>query len=714
MKTSGNKSRGMKNFKSEKAWGEEILMKVRKKVSDISAEKSAKRLAQAAVAQPEAYSDGQPGRAQLKFKSLKLRMSIFIISIILGLAAANMIISIIVSYGGITGVVKNDLKSTGDLVNSLMVQNLNQMETSIQASSQGGSLRSINSRVVTEYLSNQCELYGYKDLATLTSDGEIVRSASGEGTGEDMADKDYIQKAIAGETAISTTEQDGSGSLVIRVAAPYDYGVLMATYDGSTLSNLVKDLRVAKTGNAFIIDSTGTMIANQDAGLVSQRQNFIEMAKTDKAYRSAGRIFQNMTAGKTDVETYDLDGVSRFCYYSPISGSDGWSLGVTVPVKETTTSIGMVILAMGIFAFVSVWFGCFMAFRFAGGIAAPVSAIAERMKLFAEGDLTSGVPVVKRNDEIGILAEEITSSVASVKSYINEISAVLAKVASGDFSQTVSMEFKGDFKVIQDSINGAETLLSRTMKDIHISAEEVAKGSTQVSSGAQNLSQGSVEQAASVEELSSSVNEISRNLMETSHAVEGINTQAGRVGKAMEEGNAQMQEMAKSMERITRKSKEIEKINKLIEDIAFQTNILALNAAVEAARAGEAGKGFAVVADEVRNLAGKSSDAAKDTSKLVADTIEAVSKGTDMAEASGKSLTAVLEETKVMVSAINESAERLKQQSEGTSQITAGIEQVSAVVQSNSATAEESAAASEELSAQAERMRQLMSRFKLQ
>ncbi|MEY8355785.1 methyl-accepting chemotaxis protein [Lachnospiraceae bacterium 54-53] len=684
MKTAGEKKRNLKTLRSGKGAGQE---------------KTGKRAASI--------------KTMIALKSLKMKMLVFIIAIILGLAVANMVISISVSYSGITDVVKKDLESTGKLVNSLVVQNINQMKVSIEASAQGGSLKSINSRVVTEYLANQCKLYGYKELEVISQEGNVARSASGEHIGDSLIDKDYITRAMNGETTISTTEFDSSNELVIRVATPYEYGVLLATYDGTVLSDLIKDLRIAETGNAFIIDNTGTMIASATPELVSERQNFIEIAKTDKSFASAGQMYQTMLTGNTGIGQYDYTGVSRFCYYSPVTGSDGWALGVVAPVGETTTSIYTVVIAMGIFAVISVVAGCFLAFWFAGSIASPVSVIAGRMKQFSEGDLTSDVPVIKRRDEIGMLAEEITKSVESVKAYITEIALSLGNIACGDFSQSVAMEFQGDFRVIQESIVSTEEMLSKTMNTISVSADEVAKSSAQVSQGAQNLSQGAVEQAASVEELSSSVNEISNSLMSTAKAVEGVNEQAGRVGKAMENGNVQMQEMMKSMERISRKSKEIEKVNKLIEDIAFQTNILALNAAVEAARAGEAGKGFAVVADEVRNLAGKSANAAKDTSSLVADTISAVEKGTGIAASTGETLSGVLVETKNMVSAIQESAQELKQQSEKVTQVTVGIEQISSVVQSNSATAEESAAASEELSGQAENLNHLMSKFVL-
>ncbi|RFZ80228.1 methyl-accepting chemotaxis protein [Lacrimispora amygdalina] len=665
------------------------------------------------IGQGKKKNVGASIKAKLSVKSLKMKMLMFIIAIILGLSVTNMIVSITVSFGGITDVVKSDLEATGKLVNNLVVQNLDQMKVSIEASAQGGSLKSINSRVVSEYLSNQCTLYGYKDLAVISKEGVVTRSASGEHIGESYAGADYITKALSGQTTISTTEYDSNNALVIRVATPYDFGILVGTYDGSVLSNLIKDFKIGKTGNAFLLDSTGTLIGGNNADLVQQRSNMIENAKSDSSYASIGKMFQKIISGKTDIGKYEYKGVSRYCYYSPVSGSDGWALGVVAPINETTTSIYTVVFGMVILMLLSIGVGCFLAFWFAGSFAGPISAIANRMKLLSNGDLTSDVPVLKRKDEIGQLAEEIGNYVTSVRSYNSTIAASMDKIASGDFSPSESMNFNGDYVVIQEAILKAEDMLAKTMETINMSADEVAKGSAQVSQGAQNLSQGAVEQAASVEELSSSVNEISNSLLSTAKTVEGINNQAGRVGKAMEEGNAQMQVMMQSMGQISQKSKEIEKVNKLIEDIAFQTNILALNAAVEAARAGEAGKGFAVVADEVRNLAGKSANAAKDTSSLVADTITAVEKGTEVASSTGETLNGILMETRNMVTAIEKSASELQEQSDKVTQVTVGIEQISSVVQSNSATAEQSAAASEELSGQAENLRELMSKFRL-
>lgn len=373
------------------------------------------------------------------------------------------------------------------------------------------------------------------------------------------------------------------------------------------------------------------------------------------------------------------------------------------------------IAAASVIVVVAVALSIAIAFGIAGLISRPIRACAERLEKLAKGDLDAEVPVVKSQDETGVLAGSTKVIVDSLSSVVGDVEHCLGSMAGGDFSvrSKAPEAYVGDFLPILHSMRQIGGKMSDTLREISQAADLVSSGSDQVAGGAQSLSQGATEQASSVEELAASLTELSDHVQANAANAQEASAISASVGDRMEESNQEMREMISAMTRISDSSKEIGKIIDTIENIAFQTNILALNAAVEAARAGTAGKGFAVVADEVRNLANKSQEASKNTATLIARSLEAVASGSQIADKTAETLLHAVEGAKQTSEKIGQISEASAEQANAISQISEGVDQISSVVQTTSATSEESAATSEELSGQARLLKDLVSRFRL-
>ena len=254
---------------------------------------------------------------------------------------------------------------------------------------------------------------------------------------------------------------------------------------------------------------------------------------------------------------------------------------------------------------------------------------------------------------------------------------------------------------------------NHVLGNIREASAQVTTGSEQVASASHALAAGSTEQASALEQVSAAIDEIANRTKNNAAEASNANILVVEAKEGVVKGNYQMQEMMIAMDEINKSSVDISKIIKVIDDIAFQTNILALNAAVEAARAGAYGKGFAVVAEEVRNLAAKSAKAASETAELIENSISKVEKGSIIAAETGAALSEIVENIDKIVEIISGVAVASNEQATAITQIDMALGQVSQVVQSNSATSEQCAAASEELSNQAVRLRELIAGFKL-
>lgn len=286
------------------------------------------------------------------------------------------------------------------------------------------------------------------------------------------------------------------------------------------------------------------------------------------------------------------------------------------------------------------------------------------------------------------------------------------KMAAGDL--TTEMNVTSD-----DEIGKLAMAFNYMAKHIHELVFQIAQVSEQVASGARNISDsgnqladGAATQAASVEELSASISEINNQLAMTAGNADEANRLTVDAKSMADKGNLQMNDMLVAIDDIGISSRSISNIIKVINEIAFQTNILALNAAVEAARAGQHGKGFAVVADEVRNLASRCAKAAQETTDIIEGSMTNVDAGTRLARETANALKDIKDGVEKVAALVSDIAAASEKQSTALEMLNQGISQVSNVVQNNSATAEESAAASEELSSQAEMLKNTIRKFK--
>ncbi|MEY8352707.1 methyl-accepting chemotaxis protein [Lachnospiraceae bacterium 54-53] len=544
--------------------------------------------------------------------------------------------------------------------------------------------------------------YGFDSVMVADSNGNTMDNVM-------IGERDYFKEAMAGNTYLSSTlvsAKDGKTILVVSSkikSSAYD-GIVFALLDSSTFSTMIDGISIGESGYGLIADKTGKIIAHKNKELVTRQLNYIEMAQKDDSYAEAAAVVQNMIAGKTGIQSGHLEGNQVTAGYTGIPGTDGWSIGVFVRTAELMQNFYLSIAVTVIFVVLFVIASFFFAKKIADPIVNPIISMVRRLELLTEGDLHTEVPQYHTEDEIGTLSASLTYTVNALSSIIGETASVLSSLEKGDCTVTSKLEYSGDFIRLKTALNGIISNLNTIFSSFRTSINQVALGADQVSSAAQSLASGASEQAATVEELNASVAGVAQQAEENAAAVRQANEYAKQTGKEVARGNAFMQSLNTAMDEIGESSQKISSITKVIEDIAFQTNILALNAAIEAARAGDVGKGFAVVADEVRTLAGKVSEAAKQTSALILHSAEVVADGEKLSKETAEVLKTVADKAGLVEQSMAQVGHTSEEQAQAMEQINIGLSQVSSVIQTNAATAEESSASSEELAAQAQSM----------
>ena len=379
------------------------------------------------------------------------------------------------------------------------------------------------------------------------------------------------------------------------------------------------------------------------------------------------------------------------------------------------TGVGMTVAGI-LLLLADVVFGLRVTRKMASAIVEPVQEITEAAKIMYSGDMSIGERITyESEDEIGQLADALRGTTKNLSDYVNEISAILQRMATGDLTEDSNeiTDFLGDFASIKESFVHILKRFNSTLTNIQTSADEVEEGAGGISQSSQALAEGATDQASAIQQLDATVTSVANMATESARETQQAYDDIQKTVSDAEQEKEKMKELTDEMRRIYEISSEIGNIIVTIENIASQTNLLSLNASIEAARAGEAGKGFAVVADQIGKLAADSANSAAETKELISKTVQEIEKGNAVTETVSQSFDRVIASMNTFADVAHQINETAVNQASALEQVNQGIDQLSAAVQNTASSSEESAAISEQLSAKAEELDTLVRKFKL-
>jgi len=658
-------------------------------------------------------------------KQMKLKTKITIATVIM--IAVTLIITVVVSAvvvarnssSNITATARSTISDFSNQIDSWLVQEIQKIDDIVDAIAYE-KYDTDNRDGLYDYILDRAtampEMYalyvGCSDNFSAFSDGWVPDADY------IITDRDWYKDAAATDKAIVTEPYVDATTkkIVITVAkAVRDSSgtvtsVVAADMFLDEIQSIVAGFSFTENGYPALVAASGNIIIHRNEAFlptVDSSENEITV-KYDTTFSNVNG--ENTNDGILTYNMVDYDSIDKLVVSKTVD-SAGWTLYYTVNNADIYRDVSLIILIFCIMIPVVIVVAAVITMIVIKRCFKPladVSTVAQRM---THGDLSVAFDY-KADDEIGAVCRVIEQTNVSLKSYVDDISKHLGEMSEGDFSNSVTLDYVGDFASIKESLNKILSAMSDVFRNITDATDSVFSGAENVSQGANDLAESASLQTALISEIVTSVEAAGNSIAANVRLTENAKDISAQTAQEVERSNAQMSSLLEAMDEIRRTSDEIQAINKTIEDIAFQTNILALNASIEAARAGVAGKGFAVVADEVRNLAGKSAEASNQTTLLINESTAAVEKGLEFARETADFLGNVVTHTEQVDGIIAEIADSSYSQSEYMSDISDKTNKISNYVTSSAANAQQSAAASVELNNQATRLKDMMTYFR--